>query len=304
MTRRVSVRVPATSANLGPGFDCLGVALDLYNTVTISSSDSFRIDVTGEGTDELPRHEGNTAYKAVQTLAKTAGLDVPPLFLLLDNQIPLARGLGSSAAAIVGALVAADRFLDAGLTVECLLDLATQIEGHPDNVAPALLGGCTVVVRDGERLVHASLPLPAGLLAVLFVPDFKLPTAMARRVLPGWVEMADAVFNVGRAALLAASLATGAVDLLKTATQDALHQPYRKSLFPGMGRLFGAALDAGALGVFLSGAGPTILALAQGDAEPVALAMAEAAGTEGISGSTRTMSLGTEGARLVEIEQE
>lgn len=296
--------MPATSANLGPGFDCLGLALDIYNTVTIRSGDSFEIEVAGEGESELPRDGRNVAYRAVEAVARAAGRSVPPLRLALDNQIPLARGLGSSAAAIVGGLVAANAFLDTRMSPDRLLHLACEMEGHPDNVASALLGGCNVVVRDGERLVHVNLPVPPGLKAVLFIPDFTLPTSEARRVLPGRVDMADAVFNVGRAALLAASMATGAVDLLRTATQDALHQPYRKSLFPGMDPLFKAALDAGALGVFLSGAGPTILALVRDNAEEVVRALAETAKREGIAGSIRLACPALEGAHLVEIEQE
>lgn len=304
MIRRVTVRVPATTANLGPGFDCLGLALDIHNTVTISCSDSFEVEVTGEGTEELPRNRKNVAYRAVEVVARAAGMSVPPVRLALDNRIPLARGLGSSAAAIVGGLVAGDAFLGADLSNDRLLDLACQMEGHPDNVAAALLGGCTVVVRDGERLVHTKLPLPPKLQAALFIPDFTLETREARRVLPRRVDMADAVFNVGRASLLAASLATGAVGLLRTATQDALHQPYRKSLFPGMETLFNAALDAGSLGVFLSGAGPTVLALVQDDAGPVMRALAGAAQREGISGSVRLARPAAEGARVVEIEQD
>ncbi len=296
--------MPATTANLGPGFDCLGLALDLHNTVTISSSDSFHIDVSGEGSADLPRDTSNIAYRAVQAAAEASRREVPPLRLELDNEIPLARGLGSSAAAIVGALVAANHFFESGLSEDCLLDLASRMEGHPDNVAPALLGGCVVVVRDGDRLVHTEVPWPDGLLAVLFIPEFNLPTAEARRVLPRQVDLADAVFNVGRAALLATSLATGSVDLLRVAMQDLLHQPYRQTLFPGMATLFRAALDAGALGVFLSGAGPTILALTGDNAEPVGQALADAASREGVLGSIRLAKPTVEGARLVEIEQE
>lgn len=304
MTRKVTVRVPATTANLGPGFDCLGLALDIYNTVSIASSASFRIEVAGEGSGVVPRDGQNIAYKAIQALAEEVGREVPPLHLVLQNRIPLARGLGSSAAAIVGALMAADYFFESRLPREDLLELAYRMEGHPDNVAPALLGGCTVTVREGQRLVQAAVPLPPGLVAVLFVPDFALATAESRSILPRQVELADAVFNVGRAALLATALATGRLDLLRVATQDALHQPWRKALFPALEALFRAALEAGALCAFLSGAGPTILALAQEDADLVAHALREAARRERVPGSTRLARPTLEGAHLVEGEQE
>lgn len=302
MARSVTVRVPATTANLGPGFDCLGLALDIYNIVTIASSSSFQIDVAGEGAGLLPRDGQNLAYRAIQSLAEEVGREVRPLHLTLQNQIPLARGLGSSAAAIVGALLAAHHFFQSPLSPDDLLELACRMEGHPDNVTPALFGGCTVTVRDGQRLVHASLPLPPGLVAVLFIPDSPLATQEARDVLPPHVERADAVFNVGRAALLATSLATGRLDLFRVATQDALHQPWRQSLFPPMEALFKAALDAGALCAFLSGAGPTVLALAVHDADLVAHAMREAARIERVSGSTRLARPTLKGAHLVDEE--
>lgn len=304
MKRRVSVRVPATTANLGPGFDCLGMALDIHNTVSISLSECLEIRVSGEGSEALPRDASNVAYLAAQALAAVAGVNLPPVCLTLENDIPLARGLGSSAAAIVGALVAADAFLNCGMPLDCLLKLACDIEGHPDNAAPALLGGCIVVVKDGASIVHAGLPVPADLQLALFIPDFNLPTAEARRVLPRQVDLTDAVFNVGRAALLAAALASGETGLLRTATQDVLHQPYRKSLVPGMDSLFEAALDAGALGVYLSGAGPTILALAQADAGRVARAMEEAARLAGLTGRARLTRPSLQGAHVVETEQE
>ncbi|MDP2936066.1 MAG: homoserine kinase [Dehalococcoidia bacterium] len=302
MTRAVTVRVPATTANLGPGFDCLGMALDIYNSLSIARSDSFRIDISGEGAGALPRDGRNIAYRALLTLAEEAGREIPPLRMTMKNEIPLARGLGSSAAAIVGALVAADLFFDSNLSRDKLLEIAEEIEGHPDNVAPAILGGCIVVVKDGPRLVHAPVPLPPGLVAVLFIPDFALATIEARRVLPQQVKMADAVFNVGRTALLATCLATGRLDLLRVATQDALHQPWRKALFPAMEALFKAALDAGALGVFLSGAGPTILALTTHDSDLVAHAMREAAHIAKVPGCTRLARPSMQGAHLVDEE--
>jgi homoserine kinase len=301
--QKVTVQVPATTANLGPGFDCLGLALDLCNTVSISASSRFQIEITGEGAQELPRDGRNIAYRAIQALAEEAGRPLPPLSLALHNNIPLARGLGSSAAAIVGGLVAANLFFESPLPREALLELAYQLEGHPDNVVPALYGGCTVTVREGSRLVHTQVPLPPGLRAVLFIPDLSLATQEARSILPAQVSRSDAVFNVGRVALLTTALATGRLDLLRTATQDALHQPWRKALFPPMEEFFAAALEAGALCAFLSGAGPSVLALTLGKEDLVAHALRERALREQVRGRIHIASPRLEGAQVLEREQ-
>ncbi|MDP2952053.1 MAG: homoserine kinase, partial [Chloroflexota bacterium] len=212
--------------------------------------------------------------------------------------IPLRRGLGSSAAAVVGGLMAGQELLGRPLSPQQLLGLATELEGHPDNVAPALMGGCQVVVG-GSEIVSAPVPLPRGLVAALFIPDFEIPTREARAVLPQQVSRADAVYNVGRAALLVAALATGQLGYLRIATQDRLHQPARQALFPAMERVFQAALEAGALGVFLSGSGSTILALVKGRASPVAQAMARAAREAGVKGRTKIARPSLQGAAVV-----
>jgi homoserine kinase len=222
--RQVTVRVPATTANLGPGFDCLGLALGLWNRLRLEGGPSG-ISVIGEGADVLSRGEDNLVLRAASAVFREAGLPKPSLRLSCRNSIPLSRGLGSSAAAVVGGLVAANILCGEPLERATLLRVATALEGHPDNVAPALLGGCQIVVRDGDDLVTAGVRVPRWLRAVVFIPEVAMPTSEARAVLPPDVSRRDAVYNAGRVALLVNALATGKAEDLRVATQDALHQP-------------------------------------------------------------------------------
>lgn len=285
--RKVAIRVPATTANLGPGFDCLGMALDFHNTVVVDLAEETGIQVSGEGSQHLPRSNDNLVYKAFAALFDHVGQPAPRVLLSCHNDIPLSRGLGSSAAAIVGGLMAANAMTDKPLPTQHLLELGASLEGHPDNIAPAILGGCQVVVAEGARIIATPIPLPPGLRAVLFIPDFAMPTAESRALLPDPVRRQEAVFNLGRTALLVAALATGKLEHLKVATQDTLHQPARSKLFPAMEVIFQAALEAGALGVFLSGGGPTVLALAGEKEEEIAKAMLQAGARLGVGGRTR-----------------
>ncbi|MDA0987648.1 MAG: homoserine kinase [Chloroflexi bacterium] len=293
--RQATVRVPATSGNLGPGFDCLGMALDWWNDVHARISTAPEVHIQGEGADTLSTAEDNLVYRAAQTLFREAGEDAPPLSLLCENRIPLARGLGSSAAAIVGGLLAANALCSHPLDRQCLLELAVSMEGHADNVTPALLGGCQVVVRDGDVVISDTVPVAADLTAIVFVPDLPMSTKDARAVLPEKVTREDAVYNLGRVALLVNSLSTGRFENLRVATQDRLHQPAREKIFPAMKYIFRAAQDAGALGVFLSGGGSSVLALTTSRFMTIGLEMADAADKLGIPGSikvTRPSSLG------------
>lgn len=300
--RRVTVKVPATSANLGPGFDCMGMALNLYNTVTLERSDRFAIEIEGQGAKDLSRGEDNLLYQAAHAIYQRAGRPVPALRLRCRNEFPPNRGLGSSAAAIVGGLVAAQALEETSLSQQELLELAVFLEGHPDNVTPALLGGFQIVVSDGLELITSPVPVQRELRAVLFIPDLEMPTKRARAILSQEVSRFDAVYNIGRAAMLVLALSRGQMDLLRVATQDRLHQPARESIFPNMGRLFDAAREAGAAGVFLSGAGPTILALTKKNTRAIGSALAAAARREGITGSWRTVDLAARGAHVVEAE--
>ena len=283
------VVAPATTANLGPGFDCLGMALDLWNRLEIISvpqgcAESAQVEIEGEGVDELAADASNLTFRAMRFLFDEAGLEMPSLRLRCHNVIPLSRGMGSSAAAIAGGLVAANTLCGSPYAPNELLEMAATIEGHPDNVAAAVLGGLQLVVSDGPQLYTAPIPVPEEMQAVLFIPEARIATADARAVLPGQVSVADAVFNMGRVALLVAGMALDRPEYLDVATQDKLHQPYRQPLFPAIKLIFAAARDAGALGVFLSGSGSTVLALARGREMTVAYEMFEAARLTGVPG--------------------
>ncbi|MEE9284673.1 MAG: homoserine kinase [Dehalococcoidia bacterium] len=295
----VSVRVPATAANLGPAFDCMGLALNLYTTVSLARSAEFALDIRGYGADQLSRGADNLVYRSVCSVYKRLGERPPALRLRCRNTIPIYRGLGSSAAAVVGGLVAANALEGRRLSQAELLDMALRIEGHPDNVAPALLGGCQIALAENGKVTTSGVPIRRGLRGVIFVPDVEVPTKEARRLLSPTIARGDAVFNVGRAALLVLALSQGRWDLLPVATQDRLHQAPRRTLFPAMDALFQAAREAGADGVFLSGAGPTVLAMTTGDPTPVGKAMAEAAGHRGIGGFWKRVALGGRGAHVV-----
>jgi homoserine kinase len=298
---RVQVRVPATSANLGPGFDALGLALALYNDVQASGADGVSVTVDGEGAGSLPTGADNVVARGVRLAFEAAGRPFKGVALRCTNRIPPARGLGSSAAAWVGGLVAGNALSGAGLTSDALLALATRAEGHPDNVAAALLGGLTVSCAGEDGAVTAiSLPVPDGLAWVVLVPTITSSTAEARAVLPAAVPRADAIFNVQRVALLLAALQTRRRDALPAALDDRLHQPYRRALFPWLPTVADAARGAGALGCVLSGAGPALLALVAGDGQAVARAMEQALRGAGVDGRADTYAVDTAGATVLE----
>lgn len=300
MPRQVTVRVPATSANLGPGFDSIGIALDIYNTVSIEASDEFGVSLTGEGEDVLSQGQDNLVYQGLLAVYEKVQRTVPPLRLSCENWVPLARGLGSSSAALVAGLVAGNEFLGHPLSAQALLHIATRMEGHPDNVTPALFGGLQVAAMNGGKVEHISVPLAADLGIVVFVPDFPMLTSEAREVLPKHVSRADAVFNVSRASLLVAAMVTGSIGHLRMAMEDALHQPYRRKLFPAMEDVIDAAVQAGAAGAALSGAGSSILAFTLGGGERVAEAMAGAGARAGASGRTIVTRVCYSGAQITE----
>ncbi len=283
----VEVRAPATTANLGPGYDCLGMALDLWNRITVETQDGIgepSVEVVGEGAGELAADAENLTYRAMAFLYGEADEELPPLRMRCENTIPLSRGLGSSAAAISGGLVAANSLLGDPFSPNDLLEMAATIEGHPDNVAAAVHGGLQLVVLDDQQLYTAAIDVPEDLQAVLFIPDRRIATVDARRVLPAEVSVADAVYNMSRAALLVAGMQSNHPEYLSIATQDRLHQPYRQSIFPPMKVIFEAARNAGALGVFLSGSGSTILSLTKDRSMTVAYEMFDAARLAGVDG--------------------
>ncbi len=295
----VKVQVPATTANLGPGFDCLGMALALYNTVALSPHDTTSVQITGAGAGTLPRDRSHLVLQAADTLARQAGRAQQGWHLVQHNEIPLARGLGSSSAAIVGGLVACNELLGLGCTRDELLQVAASLEGHPDNVAPALYGGLTVCCPAGNRVDCLSFSPPAHLQVVVAIPEFEVNTEQARRVLPEHVPHADAVFNTSHAVMTFASLISGHLELLGQAMQDRLHQPYRAHLVPGLQQACQAAIEAGAHGAALSGSGPTIVAFVSDNATAVGCAMQDALRRQGVSATTLVLPIAACGAQVV-----
>lgn len=265
--RRVVVDVPASSANLGAGYDCLGLALDLSNRIEVEvrgwSRGEVELSVEGEGAEELVSDHDNRFVRGLEAVLRNSRGGLPDGVgwrVEMRNAIPLARGLGSSAAATVGGLVAGNALLGEPLTATDILRLATEIEGHPDNAAAAVLGGFVVVAASEGEIEVVRFDAPRDLRAVLFIPELRLSTSDMRAVLPATVPREDAVANVGRVALGVAGIATGRFDLLRALTVDRLHEPYRAEAYPQLPRLVAAARDSGALGACLSGAGSTVLA--------------------------------------------
>lgn len=258
---KIKVSVPATSANVGSGFDALGLAVTLYNTATFEESDV--LDISAADGTRIPRNESNLIYRSAKILFDRVGKKMPALRIVQTNPIPMARGLGSSSACIIAGLLGANRMLGDVLNKQELLTLATSIEGHPDNVAPALLGGLTSSVFEDGQVYSVKRDVDQSLCFAAFVPDYKLLTEAARAALPKTVPHADAVYNLSRAALVPAAFCEGRHDLLAIATEDRLHQPYRLPLMPGAREVFSIAKEYGAKAVYVSGAGSTVMAVAE-----------------------------------------
>jgi homoserine kinase len=289
----VCVRVPATTANLGPGFDCLGLALDLWNRAAFTlSGQGIRIKLKGEGKGLLPTDERNLIVRAFLRFYEAMGKPAPEgLEIICDNQIPMGSGLGSSATAILAGLLAANAFLGEPANRQEILRLATEIEGHADNAAAALWGGLVVVIlHDQQPEVFRFEPALLKVVVVL-LPSVHLPTAAARAALPKMVPLADAVYNLGRTALVVEALRSGDLALLGKAMRDRLHQPYRLNLIPGAEQALQAACQAGAAAAAISGAGPSLIAFPVAEGEPVAASMAAA--FEQAGQKTRSMMLFT-----------
>ncbi len=300
--KEVTVRVPGTTANCGPGFDTVGIACTIYNDLTLTLSDQggFTLAVSGEGADGIPANERNIAYQAVRAVLKKVGRNYQGIGIRMHNNIPLARGLGSSAAAIVAALVAANAATGDQLSRQELLAIATVLEGHPDNVAPAIYGGITISMLAGGVPQTLRFIPPAPLRLVVAVPQFGLSTRAARQVLPKTVPFADAVFNVSRAALLVGALCQGRLDCLRYAFDDRLHQPYRQKLIPGMPDVLAAATASGALGAALSGAGPCLIAFVDRDAAAIGSAMVDAFARNGVNATYLDLNIDSDGAKVIE----
>lgn len=271
---KVSVKVPASSANIGPGFDCLGLALPIYNTITIEETvlpgTGIEINMMSEEEtidemvfDSIPRDENNIVYKAVEMLYNSIGQEPSELRINIQAQIPITRGLGSSSSIVVGGLLAANKLLGSPADETALLAIATEVEGHPDNVAPAILGGFVLAAQEDDgTITYCKLKWPEEWDLTVCIPDFELSTEIARSVLPKEVPMSDAIFNAKHLAMLIEAVNAKDAKLMKAALKDRLHQPYREKLVPGMKDIMEAFKhEDGVLGCVLSGAGPSLLVI-------------------------------------------
>ena len=265
----VTIHVPATTANLGPGFDTLGLALDLWNEAEFFQAErgGLSLSVSGEGSENLPTDEKNAIAAAALQLYSLVGKDPSGLTIHCTNRIPLISGLGSSSAALLTGMLGANTLLGEPFSRQEILSMATENEGHPDNVVPAMLGGLVASVLRGDQIVSRKLVVsPMSITVVL--PDFYFPTKAAREILPEYVLRQDAIYNVSRAVLVIKALETGDLALLGEVMEDALHQPYRLPLIPGAIPAMQAAHQAGASAVALSGAGPSLIAFSRQPANP------------------------------------
>jgi len=308
--RRIRVRVPATIGNVGPGFDALGLALDIHNEVVLSADDpqpvagraladalakiALHVDVEGEAADQIERDRRNLIFRAACEVFSAVGCAPARMSLALRNAIPFERGLGSSAAATVAGVAAANALCGRPLDTRALLDIASRIEGHPDNAAPALMGGLTVCMKIDTGARALRFDVPDAYRIVLCIPEVRISTAAARNVMPESVSLDDAVFSMSRAAALVGLLTRGETDGLREALDDRLHQPYRLPLVKGLAEALQAALSAGALGAIVSGSGPTLAAFVPAggktNTSAVGDAMAEALKAAGTQSAARLTS--------------
>lgn len=295
----VSVKVPATTANLGAGFDCIGAALSLYNQFTFTLADALSIVAQGAEADRVDVNEQNLAYQAFVKVFDRLQRPVPGIELKIDLEVPLARGLGSSATAIVGGILGGNGIAGFPLSQTEMMEMAIAMEGHPDNVVPALIGGCRLAASYGETWEICDIPWHSSIVPVVAIPNFELSTAEARQVLPATYSRADAVFNISHLALLMRGLETGNGQWVKAGLVDRIHQPYRQKLIRGYAEVEQAAMAAGAYGLVISGAGPTLLALVdEGRASQVVAAMSEAWQMMEIEPIVRILQLDVAGAQI------
>jgi homoserine kinase len=255
----IRIQVPATSANLGSGFDSLGIALTMYNQVWMEESDTLEISCKDDVV--VPRDKSNLIFWAAKRLYEKCGRELPGLKIVQKNDIPMARGLGSSSACIVAGITGANRLLGSPLNRQELTNLAAEIEGHPDNTTPAIEGGLAASAIEAGRVYSVSVPVSDKIRFVLFIPPFELKTEKARSVLPQQYSRSDAVYNLSRSALMTASLFSGRLENLRVAVQDKIHQPYRAGLIAHLDDVFRMSYELGSLGTYISGAGPTIISM-------------------------------------------
>lgn len=301
--KKVTVTVPASTSNLGPGFDALGLALDWRNEVVFEQhpgpTEELQVSVEGEGAGSLPQGEDNLIARAASSIL--AGRRMGRLVIRCTNAVPLARGLGSSAAAAVAGVAGANALIGSPLSARDIFQYAAVLEGHPDNAASAALGGLTVSIKEGRDWKPHALKVHPDLRVIVCVPEFELKTSEARAALPNEVLREAAVENISRAALLVSALEHGDWNKLAAAVEDRLHQPYRAALIPGFGTVLRAAMSAKARGAFLSGAGPSIAAFAAASdpTEAIGAAMVEAFAKHEVKSHARVLSVSTEGVKAL-----
>ena len=299
MMTTATIRVPATTANLGAGFDCIGAALSLYNhfIFTQIATETLTIAVQGLEAAKVNTDASNLAYQAFVKLYARIDRSPPVIQLEIKLGIPLARGLGSSATAIVGGLLGANALAGNPLSPAEIRQLAIEMEGHPDNVVPALIGGCRLAATATSGWAIADIPWHDSIVPVVAIPNFELSTAAARSVLPNEYSRADAIFNTAHLGLLIRGLETGNPDWLTAALTDRIHQPYRQQLIPGYTDVEQAVIAAGGYGMVISGAGPTLLALSTVEcSEAVATAMTQAWEQHNIQVAARSLKVDMQGA--------
>ena len=297
----IEVIVPATTANLGPGFDCLGAALDLYNHFWFSANNSDDVSIIVRGQEDLSFGKDNLVYRAFARAFELLDRPIPGINIEIELNVPMSRGLGSSATAIVGGLLGANAVGGLNLASETLLQLAIALEGHPDNVVPSLQGGCQLSVLGGQgRWIFCPIEWHDDIKVVAVVPNFKLSTEKARDILPTSVSLPDAVFTQAHLGLLLRALSTGNRDWLVAALDDRLHQPYRAELIPGCKTIQTAAIAAGAYGVTISGSGPTLIAFCDGDRRAaIGDAMVKAWEQLDISATANILNIDRQGGRVI-----
>ncbi len=296
----VRVRVPATTGNMGSGYDCAGMALGLHNAIEFTETDSgLDVFVEGEGADAVPLDGGNLCIVSARAVFDAVDRHPAGLRARMHHAIPVSRGLGSSGVAIVAGAVAANELVGRPLGTPELLRICSDLEGHPDNVVPSLLGGLSVSGERSGTIVYQTFSVPADLKAIVAIPEFTLDTKVARGVLPDSVSMEDAVYNLCSVGLLIGGMVTGNYALLGEGMSDRLHQPYRQHLVPGLSEVIADARDAGAHGAALSGAGPTAIALATEDHEEIGESMIAAFGRHGVSGQFRILPIDNDGCRVL-----
>jgi homoserine kinase len=290
------IRIPGSTANLGPAFDAVGIALQLYLTVQVSAlpSEPSRIDVAGEDAHLIPCDETNLIWRAMRRVAERRGRPIPPFAMQVTNQIPITRGLGSSSAACLAGAAAADFLCGMGCSREEFLQSASDFEGHPDNVAPSLYGGIVASISN-PRVLCTRSEFPAAWTVVAVTPEFELQTSTARSVLPSEVKFAHAVLNVQNTAFLMTQLIHGRTEGVREAMSDFLHQPYRFALVPGLEEILELEDCDGLIGVSLSGAGPTVIALADSNEDEIGNRICSIFSDRGLKAKARPLKADTQG---------